>query len=296
MSASGGRHARLTRHEQELGAWSRARRLPDPRLAGLLDRELVGYHHSRAGFGSWLEPPQAQLTLMIDLDGAITADGRALPDAWIGGLSETYTLVGVGERYASIDLKLGPLGAYRLLGFPLRELTGEIVPLGEVFGVDGPLLAERVRELSDWDDRFDVLEAFLLRRLAQGPRIHPLVVRAWQRLCATSGQVRVQELAGELGCSRRYLQARFGEQVGLTPKLAARVLRFESVRRRIELDPPRWAEVAYEAGYADQSHLNRDFRELAGTTPSDFVARRIPGGGVVGDEIPFVQDGGGGRA
>lgn len=262
----------------------------------MLDRELLGYRHWRAEFASWLEPPRTQLTLMIGLDGAITADGRALPDAWIGGLSESYTLVRLGNTYGSIDLKLRPLGAYRLLGFPLHELTGEVVPVGEVFGAEGPRLAERVRGLSDWDDRFDVLEAFLLRRLAQAPPIHPLVVRAWQQLCATSGQVRVQELAAELGCSRRYLRARFAEQVGVSPKLAARLLRFDSVRRRIELDPPHWAEIAYAAGYADQSHLNRDFREFTGTTPSDFVARRIPGGGVIGDEIPFVQDGAGGGA
>ncbi len=290
MRASGGRHARLTRHEHELGAWSRARRLPDPRLAGLLDRELLGYQHWRAEFSSWLEPPRAQLTLMIDLDGSITADGRALPDAWIGGLADTYTLVGLGDAYGSIDLKLRPLGAYRLLGFPLNELTGQVVSLADVFGAEGTLLAERLRGVPDWDDRFDVLEKFLLRRLAQAPPIHAMVARAWQRLRETSGQVRVEALAAELGCSRRYLQARFAEQIGVSPKLAARLLRFEHVRRQIELDPPRWAEIAYAAGYADQPHLNRDFRELAGTTPSDFVARQIPGGGVVGDEIPFVQD------
>ncbi len=127
-------------------------------------------------------------------------------------------------------------------------------------------------------------------RLDRAPPIHPVVARAWQRLCETSGQVRVEALAAELGCSRRYLQTRLREQVGLSPKVAARVLRFEQVRRRIELDPPQWAQIAYDAGYADQPHLNRDFRELCGTTPSDFVARQIPGGGVVGDEIPFVQD------
>jgi AraC-like DNA-binding protein len=58
----------------------------------------------------------------------------------------------------------------------------------------------------------------------------------------------------------------------------------------LEAEPARWADIALAAGYCDQSHLNRDFRELAGTTPSDFLARQIPGGGVVGDEIPFVQD------
>ncbi len=83
---------------------------------------------------------------------------------------------------------------------------------------------------------------------------------------------------------------KFREQVGLTPKTAARVLRFRSLCRRLDAEPVRWAEIAYDCGYADQSHLIREFRKLAGTTPTDFLARRIPGGGVIADEVTFVQD------
>jgi hypothetical protein len=124
-------------------------RAPDPRLHGVVGRELVGYQHSSVRFEAWLEPPRPELTLMIDLDGEITADGARLPDAWVGGLSDAYTVVGVGERYGSIDLKLDPLGAYRLLGFPLSELTGACVSLRDVFGDDGARLADRLRELED---------------------------------------------------------------------------------------------------------------------------------------------------
>lgn len=279
---SGGR-ARLVSHEHQLGDWTRAIRPPDPRLNGLVARELMGYRHSRLGFDAWLEPPTPELTLIIDFDGTISADGAALPDAWIGGLGDTYTLVSVGETYGSIDLKLNPLGAYALLGMPLTELSGACVALADVFGPEGSWLAERLRGLSDWDSRFDALEAFLLARLAAGPTPDPAVAWAWTRLCETSGQIRVQALAAEIGCSRRYLLSRFREQIGLAPKTIARLLRFEDVRRRIERDPPGWSEVAYAAGYSDQSHLNREFRQLAGITPTDFVARLIPEGGVIGD-------------
>ena len=73
--------------------------------------------------------------------------------------------------------------------------------------------------------------------------------------------------------------------MGLSPKVAARQLRFAEVRRQIEQTPSRWADIAAGAGYADQSHLNREFRALAGMTPTEFVARRIPSGGLVGDGI-----------
>ncbi len=278
------RRSSIERIEDPLGGVSlRARRSPDHRLTGLLDRELIGYEHSRIPFGSWLEPPVPGLTLMIDTDGAISADGVALPDAWLGGLTDTYTIVSVGETYGSLDLKLAPLGAFSLVGFPLSELAGAPVSLDHVFGTPGRELAARLRELYDWDQRFDLVQAFLLKRLGVGRPPDPAVSWAWRRLRATAGQVRVQTLAREIGCSRRYLSARFREQTGLPPKTVARLMRFQRVRGQIEGDPSGWAQIASNAGYCDQSHLNREFRELAGITPSEFIARQMPGGGIVGD-------------
>ena len=282
---------RLIRDEHELGRWSRAVRPADPRLRGLLYRDLLGFEQESAAFSSWLEPPRPALTLIVDLEGEISVDGVPLPNAWIAGLSDRYALVGFGARYASIDLELTPPGAWSVLGVPLGELEGQTVRLEDAFGRAGELLVDQLHHARDWDDRFDAVEAFLLARADAGPRPTPAVAWALSRLWETDGRERVVSLAAQLGCSRRYLHARFREQVGLPPKSVARLIRFAAVRRRIELAPSRWADVAYEYGYADQSHLNRDFRELAGTTPSDFVTRLLPGyGGVVGDGVPFVQD------
>jgi AraC-like DNA-binding protein len=281
---------RLIRHELKLGHSTRAWRPPDDRLAPLMHRALLGFRQSPATFASLLEPPLPALTLMIDLEGSLRADGEPLPHAWCCGPDETYTVVEFGGTYGSLDIELTPLGAYAVLGRPLHELAGRAVALEDLFGAPGRDLAERLRERTDWDRRFDLLETFLLDRAERGPRPTPGVAWAWRRLRASAGRVRIETLAAELGWSRRYLSARFREQVGVPPKTVGRLMRFEYVRRLIERDPARWVEIAYDAGYCDQSHLNRDFRDLAGTTPTDFLARRIPGGGLVGDEIPFVQD------
>jgi AraC-like DNA-binding protein len=286
------RRTKLHRHELELGYWVRARREPDPRLRSFLHRDHLGFMQRRPGFQRWLEPPRAALTLMVDLEGGLRADGRTLPDAWVSGLGDTYTLVEFGESYTSIDLELTPLGAYRVLGRPLHELARSVVSLEDLFGRSGRELAERLRLTAGWDQAFDLVEDFLLARALEGPAPTPAVAWAWERMRATAGRATVRELADELGCSRRYLQTKFGEQIGLGPKTVARLIRFEAVCRSLERTPGRWAEIAAAAGYCDQSHLNRDFRDLAGTTPTEFVSRQIPGGGVVGDQIPFVQDGG----
>jgi AraC-like DNA-binding protein len=270
--------------DSEFGLSERALRAPDRRLRPLLYRPLYGFELRRAGFSSWLEPPRPAVTLMIDVEGSITADGGVLPSAWIGGLCERPTVVGLGGgSYASVDIELTPLGAYPVLGRPLAELEGACASLEDVFGRSGVELADRLRDARGWDARFDVLERFLVRRADGGPVPTPAVAWAYRRLRETGGNVRIGALAAELGCSRRYLTSRFTAEVGLGPKAVARQLRFARVRERLERGAAGIAEIAVVAGYYDQAHLNRDFRDLAGVTPSDFVARLIPGGGVVGD-------------
>lgn len=115
------------------------------------------------------------------------------------------------------------------------------------------------------------------------------------------GGVGVRETAAALGVGERRLERTFDQCVGLSPKFLARVLRFraaasEIVRQRDRwTDPPTrhhlaplsWSALAHAAGYADQPHFNREFRALAGLTPTEYAAERGP--------VGFVQDGGGGE-
>ena len=121
-----------------------------------------------------------------------------------------------------------------------------------------------------------------VRRLPSRARRGPLtgcLAWAWRRLSDSRGGVEIGALAGELGCSRKHLIARFREQVGLPPKTIARILRFREGALDLQNGGgDRLAEVAQDCGYYDQAHLNRDFREFAGLTPTEFLDRRLPGG------------------
>ncbi|HET9559135.1 MAG TPA: helix-turn-helix domain-containing protein, partial [Actinomycetota bacterium] len=139
---------------------------------------------------------------------------------------------------------------------------------------DGRRLGEQLREAPTWRQRFTLLDRFLLRRLEAGPQPSPEVDQAWERLVASSGAVPIARIAAEVGWSHKHLIARFREQVGLRPKTAARLVRFERVLGR--LDERRgfdWGLVARETGYADQAHLVRDFHQFTGTTPTEFATR-----------------------
>jgi AraC-like DNA-binding protein len=259
---------------------------PDLRLAGVLARRYVGFRQPRSQTECWLEPPQPSVTLIVTLQGRLRAGGNELPGAWVGGLSDSCDLVQTTGPYSCVDVKLTPLGAYRLLGAPMRELAGTTCALDEVWGANGRRIEEQLHDAPDWTSVFVAIERFLIGRMAVRRSADPTMERAWSRLCETSGQLPVAALAAELGCSRRHLTARFREQVGQPPKAVARLLRFKRVLRLLDAEPRRWADIAFECGYCDQSHLNRDFRDLAGTTPGAYVAARDARVAAV----TFVQD------
>ncbi|WP_201776698.1 helix-turn-helix domain-containing protein [Allosalinactinospora lopnorensis] len=118
--------------------------------------------------------------------------------------------------------------------------------------------------------------------LADAPAVAHEVSRAWNRLVVTEGRLAVDELAREVGWSRRHLTQRFHGELGLTPKAAGRVLRFERAVRLLRRSaPPGLAEIAHACGYYDQAHMNREWRALAGRSPTGWLA----------EELPNIQDG-----
>lgn len=249
-------------------ALSYALRRPAAAVRGLLTRDYLGFTQPATAGSSWLVTPMPTATVIINTG----AEFGGLPRAFAAGTTDTHEVV---EQFGSIecvDLKLTPLGAYTLLGVPMSTLTGATVDLADVLGPAGRTLTERLADTPDWAGRFALLDAFLLDRLDRGPAPAPEVARAWARLVESGGNMPVGTLAEEVGWSRRHLVTRFRQQTGLAPKTAARVIRFATLLRRLTAGGAP-ARTAVECGYYDQSHMDRDFREFAGTTPGAYLAR-----------------------
>ncbi|MBO0689207.1 MAG: AraC family transcriptional regulator [Candidatus Dormibacteraeota bacterium] len=251
----------------------------DERLRPLLARDYVGFAESGAAGEGWLEAPTSRVTVILNLGERF----GGLPDSFAAGLTDTWTWVERGDAVSCLDLKLTPLGAYTLLGVPMHELTGKAIDVGDLLGPAVRPLLDALREAPDWEERFRLLDRFLVRRAEVGPRPAGAVAWAWRRLAESGGQVPVGRLAEEVGWSHRHLVARFREQVGLTPKTLARIVRFNGLLRGVEAGGEvRWAELAVDHGYYDQAHLYRDFRQFLGLTPAAFLAQR---------GVTFFQDG-----
>jgi methylphosphotriester-DNA--protein-cysteine methyltransferase len=110
------------------------------------------------------------------------------------------------------------------------------------------------------------------------------VAAAWDRIERSDGAVAVQRLVHDIGYSRKHLAAVFQEQMGMTPKALARLVRFQRALAALRSGAePNLASLAVALGYYDQAHFTREFRGFAGLTPGQCLQRQQPGSlGVAG--------------
>lgn len=260
---------------------------PHPVVRRWVERYL-GYVQHDVTLGVHRGLPSRHVTLIISLDQPIRVIGMPLAgesavsgQGVVGGMHVGPALIAQDRFQAGVHLELNPLGTKALLGLSAAELSGHVVGLDQL---GSPRLAElpaRLAEAHDWSARFALLDETLVGVLvdAQGPAGE--IGWAWQRMQAARGRVRVATLADEVGWSRRHFGERFRAEIGLSPKQAARVLRFERAgmllrqRGRVDL-----SSLAVDCGYYDQAHLTNEWRALAGCPPGTWIA----------EELPFLQD------
>lgn len=278
-----------TVHESELGYWEMIPRAPSPEVSAFVAR-IDGYvqvaqpmHHRQL--------PSGRMPFIIaigaPLQGAPAHEEGLRPyQGFVAGLHDSYATTEFGGVNSGVQIDLSPLGMRMLLGgIPMHELTNRMIHLEDIAGAEGRALVEQLQGEPDWEGRFDRMEAFIARRLRVAPDPAEDVAYAWHRLNQTAGCINIGALATEMGYSRKQLIGRFREHIGMPPKLAARILRFQHARALLESsDDCNWSDIAFDAGYYDQSHLIRDFVQFTGSSPTDYVARMLPdSGGMRGD-------------
>ena len=237
----------------------------DARLRSWLVHDYGGYDepslpHDR----SMVLPATLAPTLGVYVNGS-----SLRPSALVRGPSGTYTRA-EGPCEPGVMVRLAPLGAYKLLGPAVSEIGGSIVDLEDIAGEAARRLKERVQSAPTLQQRGHLLDDFLLDRATRGPQPSPEVSHAWHLLTRSGGRDPISKIARHVGWSHKHLITKFKQQIGVTPQLAAQLLRLSTVWRYLN-DEQSWARIAAECGYADQAHLTHEFRRFTGTTPGALV-------------------------
>ncbi|MFF3229028.1 helix-turn-helix domain-containing protein [Nocardia suismassiliense] len=224
--------------------------------------DVVGYRdRGRAGLDMQVMPGKS-CALVVDVgDGLdiVTGSDRWMAGGVVTGLSPGPVRIR-SRRVDCVEVRLSPVQAYALLGTAVSSATAP----HDVWGEPVRRLREQLAEAS-WDQRFALTEAFVRQRCVY--QSAPEVSASWERIVASHGRVRVGELAQMCGWSRKRLWSRFTAQIGVTPKRAAMLARFDRAVGALGAGMAA-AEVAARCGYADQAHLHREIVLFAGRTPA----------------------------
>jgi AraC-like DNA-binding protein len=261
------------------GQWRFANAAPDADLSGA----VVEYWEVEGRLAPFREKvlPNACLEMMIDLGPPhylIDGDERTLWDrAWFSGLHERSIEIQSENGTHLVSARLNPLGALTLFGAAAPGASNRVIDLESFAGPSVASLREALLAAPAPAERFALLERFLRERIGAGMAPSAFVQAAVARIEAEHGRLKVSELHEELGVSRKHLTVTFTREVGVPPKAYAQVRRFVWTLARLrESESVDWAQLAAAAGYADQSHLVREFRRIASASPTEFLRRRSP--------------------
>jgi AraC-like DNA-binding protein len=233
--------------------------------------------------------------------GADTHDRGVARGSFVAGLYDTWAAVEAPTQSCALQVNFTPFAAWQLLRVPLSSLENRSEDATALLGPAGRVLEEQLGNATSWPARFALLDRFLCARLSAAPLVPAPVRWCWDVLESTGGRASIRTLAIQLGWSPRRLIAAFREHCGLPPRTIAGLRRFERTVARLDALVAnagplsmrgRWSALALDGGYADQSHLNRDFVRFAGCTPTAYLRGRLASGGGVIDlgALAIVDD------
>lgn len=264
------------RTENRSSHWEVAIRQPDPKMAPFMHRAL-GYRERACRPLARREIPSSKVIVVIELGPSLEVAARndrgrmaSFSGGFVAGLDDAAGCSQHAGFQLGMRIDLTPQGAHRIFGVPMSDLSGRIVALSDLLPAKHHNLAEQLHDLSSWDARFDLLERVISEQLAASESQHEAITWAAQRIEESCGGLNIGELVRKLGYSHKHTLRLFNTYIGMSPKLLARLVRFDHLRRAIASTPASLAELAARFGYSDEAHLIREVRHFAGTSPSEL--------------------------
>jgi len=199
----------------------------------------------------------------------------------VAGMRSQCVVIETAAIPSLMGVVFRPGGARVFFEPPASDFYNRVVPLDVVWGSNVSQLHDRLREVVTAEEKFQILETALIRMIERSVdrrhSLHPSVLYALREFRHVPHIRTVIDVAREAGLSRRRFSQLFHEQVGITPKLYCRLIRFRAVVREIVAGGPvDWADVAIAGGYYDQAHLAHEFRNFSGMSPSSYLAADRP--------------------
>lgn len=255
---------------------------PPPHLSGIvrffwvLEHEPGGgqpYHHRTMADGC------AEMVFHYrGIFDEISANGNK-DTSFVSGLSGPSTRFrrfSIQRNFGIFGVYLYPFAVTHLFNIPGTHLANQMPDLHSLLGKEGEILEESMVSAASHEERVNIISSFLLKKLAKAAPQQPGVFEVMKYIILTNGQTDVVTLAGKCFASVRQFERNFKNYSGLSPKLFSRVIRFHHTLAQYGRQKS-LTEVAYEAGYYDQSHFIQDFKAFSGLNPKQYFSGNADG-------------------
>ncbi|MBS2100932.1 helix-turn-helix domain-containing protein [Carboxylicivirga linearis] len=164
-----------------------------------------------------------------------------------------------------------PHTIYQLFNILASEVNNQSIPISSFWSTQENLLSEMIANSLVTPKCINILSNYLHTLLLNTKDKDQIVINAAKQIRQINGNLNIEKLSREFCLSQKQFSRRFKKHIGFTPKLYARIVRFESVFYNI-LKYSNFTQAAYASGYYDQSHFIQDFRVFTGYSPNKFFA------------------------
>ncbi|MDE1177430.1 MAG: helix-turn-helix domain-containing protein [Edaphobacter sp.] len=220
--------------------------------------------------------PETTLTLVLRQSGAASLHNEILPNTIVSGLQKHTRMIEHAAGSSLIIVRFTEVGAPSILHDRVDLLYNQTISLDNLLPrqqIDHiqNLLAD-TRERSG---QIQAVERFLSGQIRGKNVISPQIEAAARIIRNSHGRASIRAIARHAAMSQSALERHFRAAVGATPKKLSRLARLEHICRLWDTGQT-LTEIAFEAGYCDQSHMVRDFRLFTGTSPEEFFRNARP--------------------
>lgn len=245
--------------------------------------------------------PTGTIELMLNFGGAFRVVDKDDPTkyalnsrSWIAGFQTEYIINEPLGNTEMIGVSFKAGGAYPFFGLPISEFNDQVVHMDLVWGRSMEDMREQLHSAPTLAAKFRLVEGWLCERLTLDWVGFRPIEYAVNQISRADGVLSIKALSDDIGYSQKHLISQFKKMIGVSPKVYARIIKFQNVLNSIDPSVPvNWALVAQQCQYYDQAHFNKDFTSFTGLTPTDYLVLREKQFGALeqGESVHFVPMG-----
>jgi AraC-like DNA-binding protein len=226
--------------------------------------------------------PDGYAALVIELDGKERSiyhnDTKEVTqicqESWFSGLYDAYLTFEVLPETELIAVRFKPGGSFPFIPNNMNVYTNQVIKGDQVFGESITHLRRDLLNEKDPMQKLKLVETYLINIKERS--LHPTIKESLNKILLTPSIQKMQSLVDSSGYSKKHFIDLFKQQVGLSPKLFQRIIKFQQILPKIqEKKMIQWTQISYECGYYDQAHFIRDFKRFSGYNPSAFLAQEF---------------------